>query len=69
MKHFNGDLLFSIESRFKQDGPGIDCKKHLHPWKCPKEIRFVQKLPRNTIGKILKEDAKKFFKNSFDADS
>ncbi len=37
------------------------CKKHLHNWKCPKEIAFVEELPRNTMGKVLKEDIKKFF--------
>jgi malonyl-CoA/methylmalonyl-CoA synthetase len=37
------------------------CKKHLHDWKCPKEIAFVRELPRNTMGKVLKEEVKKFF--------
>ena len=37
------------------------CKEHLHDWKCPKEITFIEKLPRNTMGKILKEDLKKLF--------
>jgi malonyl-CoA/methylmalonyl-CoA synthetase len=37
------------------------CKKHLHDWKCPREIAFVEKLPRNTMGKVLKEEVKKFF--------
>ncbi len=37
------------------------CKKHLHDWKCPKEIVFVEDLPRNTMGKVLKEEVKKFF--------
>ena len=37
------------------------CKKHLHDWKCPKEIKFAEKLPRNTMGKVLKEEVKKFF--------
>jgi len=37
------------------------CKKHLHDWKCPKEIAFVEELPRNTMGKVLKEEVKKFF--------
>jgi malonyl-CoA/methylmalonyl-CoA synthetase len=37
------------------------CKKHLHNWKCPKEIVFVKELPRNTMGKVLKEDVKKLF--------
>jgi malonyl-CoA/methylmalonyl-CoA synthetase len=37
------------------------CKKHLHDWKCPKEIRFMKALPRNTMGKVLKEDVKNLF--------
>jgi malonyl-CoA/methylmalonyl-CoA synthetase len=37
------------------------CKKHLHNWKCPKKIAFVKELPRNTMGKVLKEEVKKFF--------
>jgi malonyl-CoA/methylmalonyl-CoA synthetase len=37
------------------------CKKHLHDWKCPKEIAFVKGLPRNTMGKVLKEEVKKIF--------
>jgi malonyl-CoA/methylmalonyl-CoA synthetase len=34
------------------------CKKHLHDWKCPKAILFVKELPRNTMGKVLKEEVK-----------
>jgi len=30
-------------------------------WKCPREIVCVQKLPRNTMGKLLKEEVKKLF--------
>lgn len=37
------------------------CKKHLHDWKCPKEINLVKELPRNTMGKVLKEEVKKLF--------
>jgi len=37
------------------------CKKQLHDWKCPKEIAFVDKLPRNTMGKVLKEEVKRLF--------
>jgi len=37
------------------------CKKHLHNWKSPKEIIFVENLPRNTMGKVLKEEVKKLF--------
>jgi malonyl-CoA/methylmalonyl-CoA synthetase len=37
------------------------CKQHLHNWKCPKEILLVESLPRNTMGKVLKEELKKLF--------
>jgi malonyl-CoA/methylmalonyl-CoA synthetase len=37
------------------------CKEHLHPWKCPREIVFVKELPKNTMGKVLKEAVKKLF--------
>ena len=37
------------------------CKENLHDWKCPKKITFVEELPRNTMGKVLKEEVKKYF--------
>jgi malonyl-CoA/methylmalonyl-CoA synthetase len=37
------------------------CKQHLHNWKCPKDVVFVNELPRNTMGKVLKEEVKKHF--------
>jgi malonyl-CoA/methylmalonyl-CoA synthetase len=37
------------------------CKRNLHNWKCPKEILLVKELPRNTMGKVLKEEVKRFF--------
>ena len=37
------------------------CKEHLHDWKCPKQIRFVHEIPRNTMGKVLKESVKQLF--------
>ena len=37
------------------------CKNHLLDWKCPKEILFVKELPRNRMGKILKEEVAKLF--------
>jgi acyl-CoA synthetase (AMP-forming)/AMP-acid ligase II len=37
------------------------CKERLHDWKCPKEIMFVEEIPKNTMGKVLKEDVKKNF--------
>jgi len=39
------------------------CKEHLHDWKCPKEVIFIDRLPRNTMGKISKEELKKLFVN------
>lgn len=39
------------------------CKKRLHDWKCPKEVIFVEEIPKNTMGKVLKEDIKKIFKD------
>jgi len=37
------------------------CKQHLHTWKCPKKVLFVSDIPRNTMGKVLKEMVKKSF--------
>ena len=37
------------------------CEKNLHKWKCPKKIIFVENIPKNTMGKILKEKVKKLF--------
>jgi malonyl-CoA/methylmalonyl-CoA synthetase len=38
------------------------CKTHLHDWKCPKQIVFTAELPKNRMGKILKEEVKDLFK-------
>ncbi len=40
------------------------CKSQLHAWKCPKEILITNQLPRNTMGKILKEEVKNLFGQS-----
>jgi len=37
------------------------CKEHLHNWKSPKEIVFLKELPKNAMGKVLKEEVKKLF--------
>jgi len=37
------------------------CKSRLHDWKCPKEIVIASELPKNTMGKVLKEEVKKLF--------
>ena len=37
------------------------CKARLHDWKCPKEIKFVTGIPKNTMGKMRKDVVKRFF--------
>ncbi len=37
------------------------CKARLHNWKCPKEVILINELPKNSMGKILKEEVKKLF--------
>ena len=37
------------------------CREHLHDWKCPKHIVFVEDLPKNAMGKVMKEDVRKLF--------
>ena len=48
-------------AKVKPDGLQQFCRQHLHNWKCPKEILLVETLPRNTMGKVLKEELKKLF--------
>jgi len=41
------------------------CKQHLLDWKCPKEVFFLEELPRNKMGTVMKEEiAKRFFSPS-----
>jgi malonyl-CoA/methylmalonyl-CoA synthetase len=49
------------EKRVKPEDIQQFCKQHLHNWKCPKEVLLVDALPRNTMGKVLKEELKKLF--------
>ncbi len=39
------------------------CKEHLHNWKCPKDLVFLEELPKNTMGKVLTEEVKKLFEH------
>ena len=39
------------------------CKHHLLDWKCPKEVFFLEELPRNKMGKVMKEEVAKLFLN------
>jgi acyl-CoA synthetase (AMP-forming)/AMP-acid ligase II len=35
------------------------CRIHLLDWKCPKEVFFLEELPRNRMGKVMKEEVVK----------
>ncbi len=49
----------TLEAKEIQD----HCKKYLMDWKCPKEVFFLKDLPRNKMGKIVKEEVVKLFSN------
>jgi malonyl-CoA/methylmalonyl-CoA synthetase len=54
-------VVVSAGARLTEDEIRSHCKKHLHDWKCPKDILFVENLPRNTMGKVLNEEIKRLF--------
>ena len=54
-------VVKKADARIRPEDIRAHCKNHLHDWKCPKEVVFVKALPRNTMGKVLKEEVKKFF--------
>ena len=37
------------------------CKNHLAKFKVPNNVEFLEKLPRNATGKVLKREIKKMF--------
>jgi len=37
-------------------------------WKCPKEIRFLKELPRNRMGKVMKEEVVGLLCRTFEAE-
>jgi len=41
------------------------CKNHLLDWKSPKEVLFLKELPRNKMGKIMKDEVAKCILNPF----
>ncbi len=51
-------VVTKTDSNIKPEAIRTHCKKNLHDWKCPKEVVFVKELPRNTMGKVLKEEVK-----------
>ncbi len=50
-----------VGSRLGSDAVKNHCKRLLHSWKCPKEVLFPNELPKNTMGKVLKDEVKKMF--------
>jgi malonyl-CoA/methylmalonyl-CoA synthetase len=40
------------------------CKEHLLDWKCPKAVIFLKELPRNRMGKVVKEEVVRQFTES-----
>ena len=51
-------VVTKTDSNIKPEAIRAHCKKNLHDWKCPKKVVFVKALPRNTMGKVLKEKVK-----------
>lgn len=37
------------------------CRIHMLDWKCPKELFFMEEIPRNKMGKVLKEEVVRLF--------
>ena len=54
-------IVTRAESGIKAGEIQAYCKEHLHNWKCPKELVFLEELPKNTMGKVLNEEVKKLF--------
>ncbi|MDH3884887.1 MAG: AMP-binding protein [Desulfobacterales bacterium] len=54
-------VVTTSASNMKPEEIRAHCKNNLHDWKCPKEVVFVKELPRNTMGKVLKEEVKNIF--------
>ena len=55
-------VVAKTDSNIKPEKIRAHCKNHLHDWKCPKKVVLVRKLPKNTMGKVLKDKVKNLFK-------
>ena len=53
-------VVTRTDSNIQPEEIRTHCKKHLHDWKCPKEVVLVSKLPKNTMGKVLNDKVKRF---------
>ena len=51
-------VVTKTDANINSEAIRAHCKKNLHDWKCPKKVVFVKELPRNTMGKVLKEEVK-----------
>ena len=49
-------------ARLSSDAIKNYCKENLLNWKCPKDVLFLKELPKNSMGKVLKEELKELFK-------
>jgi len=56
-------VVTTPSSRIRPQEIQQHCKEHLHNWKCPKEIVFLKGLPKNRMGKVLKEEVREFFRH------
>ena len=54
-------IVLKNENRVTEAVIQDHCKANLHRWKCPKQIRFVKALPKNTMGKILRDKVSLLF--------
>jgi len=54
-------IVTKSDSNITQAHVQSHCKEHILNWKCPKQVVFVKKLPKNTMGKILREDVRELF--------
>jgi len=49
------------EAGLDADKVQAHCRRRLHRWKCPRQVIFVDQIPKNTMGKVLKDQVKKLF--------
>jgi len=54
-------LLLAAGSEASGDDIRAWCKQQLAPYKVPKDVRVVDDLPRNAMGKVLKTDLRRVF--------
>jgi long-chain acyl-CoA synthetase len=52
-------LVVKAGSRLTETEMRTWCKKHLAPYKVPKQVAFVEKLPRSGVGKLLRRELRK----------